>query len=157
IRVQREWSSGQCEARCARRAGQSHVRRAWQRGLDDHTVRVRDDELPGCHRPDTLVKSPIDTAKTLFTSSRTVYDLADRPTLTQTFGPAVSFAIRSNQLASTQPETLTVATVYDSGGLVRRVTRTAQPDTAHLGSLVTRMGYDPAGRKVADTATDGAA
>jgi len=106
---------------------------------------------------DTLVKSPIDTAKTLFTSSRTVYDLADRPTLTQTFGPAVSFAIRSNQLASTQPETLTVATVYDSGGLVRRVTRTAQPDTAHLGSLVTRMGYDPAGRKVADTATDGAA
>lgn len=50
-----------------------------------------------------------------------------------------------------------MATVYDSGGLVRKVTRTAHPDSAHVGSLVTRMGYDPAGRKVVDTATDNAA
>lgn len=107
---------------------------------------------------DTLVKSPIDTAQTLFTSSRTVYDLADRPTLTQAFGPPVPFAVAKHllQVGTTQPETLTVATVYDSGGLVRRVTRTASPDLAHLDSLVTRMGYDPAGRKVVDTATDGA-
>jgi len=49
-----------------------------------------------------------------------------------------------------------VATVYDSSGLVRRVVRKAAPDVAHLDSLITRMGYDPAGRKVADTATDGA-
>ena len=35
---------------------------------------------------DTLVKSPINAAKTLFTSSRTMYDLADRPILTQALG-----------------------------------------------------------------------
>jgi YD repeat-containing protein len=66
--------------------------------------------------------------------------------------PAIGF----RPAASTLPETLTVATVYDSGGLVRRVTRKARSDTAQLDSLVTRMGYDPAARKVADTATDGA-
>ncbi len=103
---------------------------------------------------DTLVTAPIDTLQTLVTSSRTVYDLADRPTLTQSFGPAVTFTLPTG--TGTAPaETLTVATVYDSGGLVRRVTRTATPDST-VGSLVTRMGYDPAGRKVVDTATDNA-
>ncbi|MGH7649885.1 MAG: RHS repeat-associated core domain-containing protein, partial [Gemmatimonadaceae bacterium] len=106
---------------------------------------------------DTLVQSPIDSAKLRFTSSRTVYDLADRPTLTRTFGPPVPFRLSSIQVDSTPAETLTVVTVYDSGGLVRRVTRTAQPDVAQLDSLVTSMGYDPAGRKVVDTATNGAA
>src|SRR6185312_12322862 len=48
-------------------------------------------------------------------------------------------------------------TIYDKGGLARRVTRKAAPDLAHLDSLVTRTGYDAAGRKVADTATDGLA
>ncbi|MGH7647091.1 MAG: RHS repeat-associated core domain-containing protein, partial [Gemmatimonadaceae bacterium] len=105
---------------------------------------------------DTLVTTPIDSQKTLVTSSRTVYDLADRPTLTQAFGPAVSYLKSAGVSASTAPETLTVATVYDSAGLVRRVTRTAAPNLANLSPLVTRTGYDPAGRKVADTATDGA-
>ncbi len=69
-------------------------------------------------------------------------------------GRAVPFTLPTG--TGTAPaETLTVATVYDSGGLVRRVTRTATPDST-VGSLVTRMGYDPAGRKVVDTATDNA-
>jgi len=106
---------------------------------------------------DTLVKSPIDTGQKLFASNRMVYDIADRITLSQSYGPADTFALPSHQIGTSLPETLTVATVYDSAGLVRRVTRTARPDRANVGSLVTRMGYDPAGRKVADTATDGAA
>lgn len=106
---------------------------------------------------DTLVTSPIDAGQQRLTSSRTVFDLADRPTLTQTFGPRVSYLKAGGVADSTAPETLTVATVYDSGGLVRRITRTASPDLANLHSLVTRMGYDPAGRKVVDSATDNAA
>ncbi|HEX5180123.1 MAG TPA: hypothetical protein VFW04_12385, partial [Gemmatimonadaceae bacterium] len=104
---------------------------------------------------DTLVTTPIDAQQTLVTSTRTVYDLADRPTLTQSFGPRVPYRKAGDLPDTTPAETLTVATIYDRGGLVRRVTRTARPDVAHLDSLVTRLGYDPAGRKVADTATDG--
>jgi RHS repeat-associated protein len=106
---------------------------------------------------DTLVTAPIDSAQTVFTGTRTVYDLADRPTLTQSSGPKVIFQRSRLVSDTTSPETLTVATLYDSGGLVRRVIRKAAPDLANLDSLVTRMGYDPAGRKVADTATDGVA
>jgi RHS repeat-associated protein len=106
---------------------------------------------------DTLVTTPLDSAQTQVAGSRTVYDLADRPTLTQSFGPAVTFTLPNRQTGTTFAETLSVATVYDSGGLVRRVTRTANPDTTGVHALLTRMGYDPAGRKVADTATDGAA
>src|SRR6185312_2405956 len=105
---------------------------------------------------DTMVTSPIDAGQQLHTTSRTVYDLADRPMLSQTFGPAVPYQL-SVRNGSTAPETLTVATMYDKGGLARRVTRPAAPDLAHLDSLVTRTGYDAAGRKVADTATDGLA
>ncbi len=93
---------------------------------------------------DTLVTSPFDTGEVVV-SSRTVYDLADRPTLTQSFGLAIHYTLPSGIADSTRAESLTVATVYDSGGLVRRVTRKARPDLATLDSLVTRMGYDPAG------------
>lgn len=105
---------------------------------------------------DTMVTSPIDANQTLLTTSRTVYDLAERPILSQSFGPAVPYQLSVRQ-GATQPETLTVATAYDKGGLVRRVIRTAEPDLAHVDSLITRTGYDAAGRKVADTATDGRA
>jgi RHS repeat-associated protein len=105
---------------------------------------------------DTLVTTPIDALQQRLSSSRTVFDLADRATLSQTFGPSVSYLKAGRVTDTTAAETLTVATVYDSGGLVRRVTRTAAPDRARLTSLVTRMGYDPAGRKVVDSATDNA-
>ena len=53
-------------------------------------------------------------------------------------------------------ETVSRLTVQDFGGGLTQLLYLMLEDVARLDPLVTRTGYDPAGRKTADTATDGA-
>ncbi|HET7464334.1 MAG TPA: hypothetical protein VFJ82_23955, partial [Longimicrobium sp.] len=110
---------------------------------------------------DTLSITPTDSASTATDSAalktagvrtRTVYDDAGRPLLTQTIGPATVYPRTYTGVPEVPgPLTLSVRNVYDHGLLVR-TDRWSTPDSAHVDTLTTRWRYDPAGRKVAELA-----
>ena len=91
-------------------------------------------------------RSPIDSLQTSFRVDSTGYDRSGRPWRTESFGRAANGAV---------DQRLIVETEYDSEGLVRQVSRWSVPDTAHVGTIITRFAYDTLGRQVAETAPDG--
>jgi len=99
----------------------------------------------------TLITSPIDSGTPNLLSQQHVYDLMDRDTLSQTFGP-------TRILSSAIPgETLTVRTAYDLEGNVLQVQRRSSPDSNQIGWIATRWVRDGAGRVVKEIAPDGVA
>jgi YD repeat-containing protein len=105
---------------------------------------------------DTLTYTPIDTvsARTVANlilsgmRSRTVYDVLGRAITTETIGPAMPGGGEGEQH-------LVVKNTYDLEDNLVRVARIAGPNPAGLNTLISRWGYDAAGRQVADTASDG--
>ncbi|MGH7645053.1 MAG: RHS repeat-associated core domain-containing protein, partial [Gemmatimonadales bacterium] len=103
---------------------------------------------------DTLVVSPIESTDRARGGAdgarlrvRTLYDLADQDTLSQTIGPP---------LAGAPEQTLRVRQTYDLEGNRLSLTREGLPDTTHIGAITTQWRYDPAGRRVVEVAPDGA-
>jgi RHS repeat-associated protein len=98
---------------------------------------------------DTLVKSQIDPAGVYSQLGRTKYDLMDRDTLTQSYGPAM-YANAGDTLS------VYVRTYYNPEGQADSVKRWSAPDVAGVGILKTSLAYDRLGRVVAEVAVDGA-
>lgn len=103
---------------------------------------------------DTLVVSPIDSTdrsrggdNSARLRVRTMYDLADQDTLSETIGPP---------LAGTPQQTVTVRQRYDAEGRRLSLTRQSSAPDLGVGAITTSWRYDPAGRAVAEVAPDGA-
>jgi len=107
---------------------------------------------------DTLIRSPIDSAQSLWQTDTVRYDLADREILRKTVGPSVSYLTQKDpQPVNVAGQTLTVQRFYNPEGMLDSLSRSSSPDTNHLGVLTTRRRYDPAGRAVKEIASDGLA
>lgn len=86
------------------------------------------------------VRTPTNAAQTTFEIDSTVYDVMDRPTQTLAIGGT---------------DTARVVHVFDADGQDTLVQRSALPDTAHVGIIMTRAHYDAAGRLVASVGAGG--
>jgi len=121
---------------------------------------------------DTLVVTPIDSAKTKADSQRIIYDLADRVKQTRSIGPAMPYQLdlATSFVPDTMPvpaETLLVTNSYDAEGNLQSstsATSTANYDLnvrdsrsydqanrlvgKFLGSGPSSINYDPAGNAI---------
>lgn len=104
---------------------------------------------------DTLVVSPVDSAQTKWTRSRTAYSAVDTDTLHTVSGPSESYTATwfSGTVGAQQS---TVRTYRDPEGLVDSLHRRSDPDLNGIGWIKTAWKYDRAGRKVKEVAPDGA-
>ncbi|MDB4878537.1 MAG: hypothetical protein JWM41_4983 [Gemmatimonadetes bacterium] len=92
---------------------------------------------------DSVSKTPIaGVPATSWRYRTTTYDLMDRV--------LVSTDSARTTEADPTPQTLRVANLYDAEGNVVQVTRTASPDSLHLGDLVLGAEYDAAHRKTSE-------
>jgi RHS repeat-associated protein len=110
---------------------------------------------------DTLVVSPtldptVDPDTLKWQRQSITYDVSDRVTQTRSNGPALSFfdPITATTYWTT-PESLFVATFYNAEGLPDSLRRWARPNPNGINTLATKWAYDPAGRRVKETAPDG--
>ena len=94
---------------------------------------------------DSVVRTQIDPAGTVFQSDSTLYDLNDLPTRFVRYGPALNGA--SDQRLVTQ-------FYYDKERRDTAVKRASIPDTNHIGNITTRTKFDAVGRKTISIATD---
>jgi RHS repeat-associated protein len=94
---------------------------------------------------DTLVVSPIDSLQSHKQKQRSVYDLMDRVTLSQSIGPA---------LGTAPAETLSVHTYYNLEGAVDSILRWSSPDSTFVGKIKTAWTHDAALRVVKEIAPD---
>jgi RHS repeat-associated protein len=94
---------------------------------------------------DTLVSSPIDGSNTQTT--RTVYSVTGLPLTQTSTGPAMNGA---------GVEQVSVVNGYDAARRLHTVQRSFSPDQSAIGTITTTFDYDTAGRKVIETAPDGA-
>ena len=95
---------------------------------------------------DSLVRTQVDAAGSLFQRDSVVYNMADLPTMTLAYGPAYNGTPAQSQIASL---------AYDAEGRNTSVTRGSFPDTNHVGTLTTQTIYDELGRPVAHVSGDG--
>ena len=105
---------------------------------------------------DTLIIVPL--LDTLKSQQRLTYDVSDRVTQSRSTGPQLKYhdAI-ANADSLTKPESLWVATFYNAEGLPDSLQRWARPNWNAVNTLTTKWTYDPAGRRLKETAPDGAA
>ncbi len=109
----------------------------------------------------THTKSPIDsgTSPTHFVESDLAYDLLDRDTLTDTYGPQLHYHFPwANGFLNgvTAPaEEQVVRTHYDREGNALSVSRSSSPDPGGIGSVLSQWVYDRANRAVKVIAPDG--
>ncbi len=119
---------------------------------------------------DTLIRSPtLDTVDLVhmhnppdsltWLRQYLTYDIADRVTQSRTFSPVHHYKnpIANYADSSTKAESLWVATYYNPEGLADSVRRWILPNLNSVNTLTTKWTYDPAGRRVKETAPDGAA
>jgi len=114
-------------------------------------------------RTQTQLDSALPTPKYWRVDS-SAYDLLDRVVLTRSYGPRDSSLFFPHTTIPAQPtptyapaETLSVATVYSSVGLVLpdTIRRSASPDLNAIGQMAIARVYDAAGRIQQETAPDG--
>lgn len=107
----------------------------------------------------THAKSPIDTAQSTFDEQDLVYDAMDRVISEQSYGPAIHYFFRSRFGSTNGITTLAERTViarhFDHEGNLDSLSRSAVPDTAHIGTITTRWEYDRANRRIEEIAPDG--
>ncbi|MEJ7812825.1 MAG: RHS repeat-associated core domain-containing protein, partial [Gemmatimonadaceae bacterium] len=94
-----------------------------------------------------VVRTHLDTLRTIWQDDSTTYDLNDQPTYTVSYGPAFDGAAAQR---------LIVRRFYDVGGQLDSLQRWSNPDPNILGTITTRWRYDAAGRRTAEVAPDGA-
>ncbi|HMC56646.1 MAG TPA: RHS repeat-associated core domain-containing protein [Gemmatimonadaceae bacterium] len=101
---------------------------------------------------DSLIQTQVDNTKTKWLDVFTYLDRMGRDSVIVTNGPAVATSLGTVIAKSTR-----VDTKYDAGGNAIAVSRSQTPDLSPepIGTLTSHVGYDPAGRVIADTAADG--
>ncbi|HET9636780.1 MAG TPA: RHS repeat-associated core domain-containing protein [Gemmatimonadaceae bacterium] len=88
---------------------------------------------------DTVSKTPVDSLQQNVRVHRSVYDVADRVTLSIDSAPRL--------MGDSVMLVLRLATTYDAEGRPLTVSRSVTPDLAALGELKDSLAYDSAGRQ----------